>query len=67
MLNPEEIYSRKKEILYDSKGNAIVKFIGSTSDAKDLTGTLVENMNRYITTYPDRIEVLESKNQLTLF
>ncbi len=69
MLNPNQTYHRKKQILYDESGNQIVKFIGITTDADNLTGDLVDNMNKYIECYPDRIEVLEKKEnvQLNLF
>lgn len=61
MLNPEKVYHRKKDILYDESGAAIVKFIGNTNNAEKLTGNLVENMNNYIRCYPERVEVIESK------
>lgn len=63
MLNPEQVYHRKKDILYDESGTAILKFIGNTNNAENLTGNLVENMNKYIMCYPERIEVIESKKQ----
>lgn len=69
MLNSTQTYHRKKQILYDESGNQIVKFIGITADADNLIGDLVDNMNKYIECYPDRIEVLEKKEnvQLNLF
>lgn len=63
MLNPEKVYHRKKDILYDESGTAIVKFIGNTNNAENLTGNLVENMNNYIRCYPERVDVIESKKQ----
>jgi len=66
MLNPEITYHRKNKILYDSSGNDVVKFKEITADAENLTGVLVENMNKYIACYPERIEIIE-KQQLTLF
>lgn len=70
MLNPEEIYYRKKNILYNSKNKAVVKFSESSADVGNLTGNLVENMNNYIRCYPERIEIFSmesSETQLTLF
>lgn len=66
MLNPHKIYHRKKDILYDESGTAILKFIGSTNNAENLTGDLVENMNNYIRCYPERVEVFESKKQTSV-
>lgn len=63
MLNPEQVYHRKKDILYDESGVAVLKFIGDTNNAENLTGNLVENMNNYIRCYPERVEVIESKKQ----
>lgn len=64
MLNPEKVYHRKKDILYDESGEAVLKFIeNKTADVDGLTGNLVENMNNYIRCYPDRVEVIESKKQ----
>lgn len=69
MLNPNQTYHRKKQILYDESGNQILKFKDNAADAENLTGKLVENMNNYIRCYPDRIEILEKKEnvQLNLF
>lgn len=66
MLNPEKVYHRKKDILYDESGAAIVKFIGNTNNAENLTGDLVENMNNYIRCYPERVEVIESKKEANI-
>ena len=63
MLDVNKIYHRKKDILYDESGAAIVKFIGNTNNAENLTGNLVENMNNYIRCYPERVEVIESKKE----
>jgi len=61
MLNPNQIYHRKNKILYDSSGKEIVKFKEITVDAENLTGVLVENMNKYIACYPERIEIIEKQ------
>ncbi|APZ82923.1 hypothetical protein [Flavobacterium phage FL-1] len=69
MLDLKETYHRKKDILYDSKNNPIIKFEQHTADCENLTGNLVHNMNNYIRCYPDRVEILEKKEngQLNLF
>ena len=66
MLDPKEIYSRKNKVLYDSLGNEVLKFTEHTVDTSNLTGDLVDNMNKFISCYPNRIEIIE-KQQLTLF
>lgn len=69
ILNPNQTYHRKKGILYDESGTEILKFTDITTDAENLTGDLVENMNNYIRCYPDRVEIIEQKTnvQLNLF
>lgn len=70
MLNPEETYHRKKDILYDSQGVEVLKFLEHTVDSADLTGDLVNNMNMFIKCYPERVEFLDQKKenvQLNLF
>jgi len=70
MLNPKQTYHRKKGILYDEFGTKILKFTDITTDADNLTGDLVVNINNYISRYPDRIEIIEEKKenvQLNLF
>ena len=68
MLNPNKTYHRKKQILYDEDGNQILKFKDTMPDGSGFTGDLVINMNKYISRYPERIEVLEKENvQLNLF
>jgi hypothetical protein len=66
MLNPEQIYHRKKDVLYNESGAAVLKFIGDTNNAENLTGNLVENMNNYIRCYPERVEVIEIKKQTSI-
>lgn len=64
MLNPLQTYHRKKDILYNESGEAVLKFLeNKTADVSGLTGKLVENMNNYIRCYPERVEVIESKKQ----
>lgn len=72
MLNPSQTYHRKKQILYDESGNQILKFKENAADVENLTGDLVENMNRFIKLYPERVEIIikeEKQNnvQLNLF
>lgn len=61
ILNPKETYYRNKNILYDSKNNAVIEFQQKTADTENLTGILVENMNTYIRCYPERVEILKQK------
>lgn len=63
MLNSSQTYHRKKQILYDESGNQILKFKDITSDAENLTGRLVENMNNFIRCYPDKVEIINEKKQ----
>jgi len=63
MLNPEQTYHRKKNILYNEDGNQILKFLDIGLDGENFTGQLVININNYIRVYPERIEVIESKKQ----
>lgn len=70
MLNPEETYHRKKQILYDSKNKKILTFIDKMPDAGNFTGELIINMNNYIKRYPERVDIFNMENlktQLTLF
>lgn len=69
MLNPDQTYYRKKQILYDLQGNQVLKFVDKMPDMENTTGDLVENMNKYINRYPERIEIITNpiKEQLTLF
>lgn len=66
MLNPNKRYYRLKQILYDEDGNQILKFKDNMPDGSGYTADLVINMNKYISRYPERIEVLENV-QLNLF
>lgn len=69
MLNPDQMYYRKNQILYDESGNQVLKFVDKMPDGENFTGELVENMNKYIIRYPERIEIITNpiKEQLTLF
>lgn len=69
MLNPSKNYHRQNQILYGESGTEIIKFLDKTPDRNDLTGDLIVNMNNYIRCYPERIEIIEPKNnvQLNLF
>lgn len=69
MLNPLQTYYRKKQILYDLEVNQVLKFVDKMPDMGNTTGDLVENMNKYIERYPERIEIITNpiKEQLTLF
>lgn len=70
MLDPEETYHRKNQILYDSKNKKILTFIDKMPDAGNFTGELIINMNNYIKRYPERVEIFKfesSDSQLTLF
>ena len=68
MLNPNKTYHRKNQILYDEYGNQILKFKDNMPDGSGFTADLVINMNKYLSRYPERIEVLEKENvQLNLF
>lgn len=70
MLNPSETYSRKKNILYDAQGIKILKFLTDTVDRENISGDLVVNLNDYIKTFPERVEIVNtesSETQLTLF
>lgn len=69
MLNSEQTYYRKNQILYDESGNQVLKFIDKMPDGENFIGDLIENMNKYIKCYPERIEIITNpiKEQLTLF
>lgn len=70
MLNPEQTYSRKNQILYDSDGKAVLKFVDKGPNCEKITGVLIENVNKYINRYPERIEIINQEpenEQLTLF
>lgn len=69
MLNPLQTYYRKNQILYDLQGNQVLKFVDIMPDMGNTTRDLVENMNKYIERYPERIEIITNpiKEQLTLF
>lgn len=69
LLNPSQKYKRKNNIIYDESGNQVLKFTQNTNDHDYVTGQLVENMNKYIRCYPDRVEIITIKEnvQLNLF
>lgn len=70
MLTNTETYSRKNDILYDSKGNKILKFLQHTVDTEKITADLFDNLNNFINKFPERVEIFNdesSEMQLTLF
>lgn len=66
MLKPSKTYHRKKQILYDESGNKILKFKDIEKDIKNISGESLNNLNRFIKLYPERIEI-KNNVQLNLF
>lgn len=66
MLDPDQNYIRKSQVLYDSSGKSILKFIEKTPDRNDLTGELVKNMNSFIKCYPERVEIFKQEENLNV-
>lgn len=66
MLNPSQTYHRKKQILYDESGNDILKFKDIEKDIENISGESLNNLNRYIKLYPERVEI-KNNVQLNLF
>lgn len=60
MLNPLQTYYRKNQILYDELSNQVLKFVDKMPDGENFTGDLIENMNKYINRYPERIEIIKN-------
>lgn len=66
MLNQNKTYHRKKQILYDEDGNPILKFTDTEKDIENISGEYLNNLNKSIKLYPERIEI-KNNVQLNLF
>ena len=60
MLNPNNTYSRKSNVIYEN-GIPIIKLKQNFIDIENLSETVISYTNRYMEMFPDLFEMIENK------
>jgi len=60
MLNPNNTYSRKSNVIYEN-GIPIIKLKQNFIDIEKLSETVINYTNRYMEMFPDLFEMIENK------
>jgi len=71
MLNPNNSYSRKSNVIYENS-IPIIKLKQNFIDVEKLSETVINYMNRFMVMFPDLFEIIVKKeeeinDQLSLF